>query len=213
MVSDISSHEGHVTQDLFQLCPGADLQRDLDAAIEESSKISGDEAEVQHDGNSHIRLRSPSSADTSFDYAIPPSLVTHASSHHTTTYLPSLVDEPDDTAELESSDDELLTRQKINRQFSGLALDNIQSDRRFFGKSSSFMIVKAAVDLKKGYQPDGKRANPPPLHKTAITFPPTPGTSDITYLPCGCPDYGSFHPVSRSVSLAIHIYTRITHYV
>lgn len=188
------------------------MQRDLDAALEESSKISDDEHEkdAKRDGGGHVRLRSPSSPDTSFDYAIPPSLITHASSHHNTTYLPQLTDPPEEEdADLESSDDELLTRQKINRQFSGMALDNFQSDRRFFGKSSSFMIVKAAVDLKKDYHPDGSTSNPAPLHKAAITFPPTPGMSDITYLPCGCPDYGSYHPVSCFVVSARSVCDRI----
>lgn len=58
------------------------------------------------------------------------------------------------------------------------------------------MIVQAAVDMKKDYHPESTGSEPEPLNKAPITYPPTTGLSDITYLPCGCPDYGNYHPVS-----------------
>lgn len=163
--------------------------------MEESQKVSEDESEDDRlEGTSQMRVQSPTT-DNSFDYAIPPSLITHAASSHTAAYLPQLTDAPEeDGDELEESDDELLTRHNINRHFSGMAVDTLKSDRRFFGKSSSFMIVKAAVDLKKVHHPE-RIPFESSTHKAAITFPPKNGEAGITYLPCGCPDYGPFHPV------------------
>lgn len=153
-----------------------------------------DEQNNYEDEEGSTRVRPPS-VDGSFDYAIPPSLLTHTSLNPATTYLPQISDAPEgEVDELDTSDDELLMRQSLAAPLPQLHSDDTKPDRRFFGKSSSFTIVKAAADIKKHYHPESSYIRI--LREPAITFRSTPDMPAVSYLSCGCPDYGSFHPVS-----------------
>ena len=139
-------------------------------------------------------VRSPG-VDTSFDYAIPPSLATHTSMQHSP--LSDVHSPEGDDEDLLSSGDELLTRHALAQQLSGLSLEDVKLDRRFFGKSSTFMMVKKAADLKKQHQPESSNSSPEPaLNKAGLTYPSITDARGVSYLRCGCPDYGNFNPVS-----------------
>jgi len=192
---------------LEQLCPGADLLRDFRAALGESTMVSEDENEQNnHDGEGPSRIRPPS-VDGSFDYAIPPSLLTHTSLSPATTYLPQTSDAPEgDVEEPDTSDDELLMRRSLTAPLRQPHSDNANTDRRFFGKSSSFTIVKAAADIKKHYHPESSYIGI--LREPAITFRSTPDMPAVSYLSCGCPDYGSFHPWAAPLAPYSSTYTQ-----
>lgn len=160
--------------------------------LADANKESDHEQDHEGDEESDPPVRSPG-VDTTFDYAIPPSLATHTSMQHS-----PLSDGPaEEEDELLSSGDELLTRHDLAQQLSGLSIDEIKLDRRFFGKSSTFMMVKKAADLKKQHQPESSNSSPEPaLNKAGLTYPSITDARGVSYLRCGCPDYGNFNPVS-----------------
>ncbi|KAI0337246.1 hypothetical protein BDW22DRAFT_1364331 [Trametopsis cervina] len=178
---------------LEQLCPGVDFTRDLEAMAEDSTKVSDHETDAS-DRDADASLVRSVDADTSFDYAIPPSLDTQATTHHVSNRSSPKSDLDEEEEELESSGDELLTRHRVVQQFSGISLDDLKLDRRFFGKSSTFMMVKEAADLKKQHLPDSTGSSPDSGVKAGLTFPSVTDNAGVSYLPCGCPEYGSFNP-------------------
>ncbi|KAI0090934.1 fungal-specific transcription factor domain-containing protein [Irpex rosettiformis] len=175
---------------LATLCPETDFTRDFEAMLAEANKGSDHEGDHEEDTEGEAPVRSPG-VDTSFDYAIPPSLATHTSMQHS-----PLTDAPEgDDEDLLSSGDELLTRHALAQQLSGLSLEDVKLDRRFFGKSSTFMMVKKAADLKKQHQPESSNSSPEPaLNKSGLTYPSITDARGVSYLRCGCPDYGNFNP-------------------
>lgn len=161
-------------------------------------------------------LKRHSSTDPNFDYAIPPSLASHSS---TPKYRDQLCSTPEEE-ELASSGDELLTRHDLNRQLSGLTAQDLRFDRRFFGKSSSFMVVMEAADLKRQYLPESSNSSPEPVSKAGLTFPVITDASGVSYLRCGCPGYGSSNPVSTlrgvltystELTLLVDVHSRSVH--
>jgi hypothetical protein len=116
---------------------------------------------------------------------------------------------------------------KISRDFK-------VNDRRFFGKSSTFMILKKAVEMRSEYwrasgtadsprhsdgYSDGSSVDDPAtgepagsLHDTAETSYSTMGVPqepDHAMLPCGCPNYGTPHPVRFIYPLRLHLAHRL----
>jgi hypothetical protein len=110
-------------------------------------------------------------------------------------------DYEEDEDDLLSSGDELYTRGALAQQISGLSLEDTNLDRRFFGKSSSFMMVKEAADLKRQHLPESGLSSPEPMNKTGLTFPLSKDAAGVSYLRCGCPDYGNHNPVSSFIFL------------
>ncbi|KAI0682882.1 fungal-specific transcription factor domain-containing protein [Cytidiella melzeri] len=174
---------------LQTLYPGVDLTKDFESMLEESHKTSDNERGQDEEYEAPMRT---GDADTSFDYAIPPSLATHTSIPK---YGNQLSDAPEgDEDDLQSSGDELYTRHALAQQLGGLSLQDLKLDRRFFGKSSTFMVVKEAVDLKKQHLPESATTSPEPVIKNGLTFPFATDARGVRYLRCGCPDYGNFNP-------------------
>ena len=122
-----------------------------------------------------------------------------------------------------------------SKSASRLNFEKATMDKRFFGKSSAFTILKTAVDMRSEYWRSagivgGSRASldnssgvdsPDQSHDDHGSGPSTaaaspegqseapPGEQNsaptIEYLTCGCPTYGKVHPVSGASFLWLYI--------
>ena len=132
------------------------------------------------------------------------------------------------------SSPEPLMRRRSMPPMPKISRDAVGLDKRFFGKSSNFAILKKAVDMKNEYwrsagvfegtppetEYESSKSTPGAMQEDPRSPPqarpahPKDGPcqtlpSDSIYpdlLPCGCPDYGAFHPVSprRPLPLLVH---------
>ncbi len=204
------------------LCPGLDLSREMDEAMEESALLISSEFE-NDETNEHSGVgTSQSHYNDTFTYAIPPSLfspslytknpiLSNGQHHHinartrslsTTTEPLSGLSSPtspaDEDADIDSSDDEVSAR----KAFKHLSLDptNISS-RRYFGKSSSVAALGKVLNMKCEYAREGglpkvKRVTGSDIYALETgSMVADPFRERENILPCNCPKFCMAHPV------------------
>ena len=102
----------------------------------------------------------------------------------------SLVKLPVDINDLDPSDNELSTQETLEQSFRNVSLD--PGRPHFFGKSSSFMFLQKAMDIRQGY-----------VEESAATREPTPEQAGA---PGKRKEFWNSHPVSP----CLHVHLLIT---